>query len=392
MRFPQRPPLSGLYFVNDMCNPQKPYPRFPKCFIVLVLIGLSPCFVSGQDEPLVIVQDGKYGYIDHQGNILIHPQYIWAENFWHGLGTVYVCGHYLSVDASGTLQPLRTVPPRELEIERQGDKAGFVDDRGLFKIKPTFDDALHFSEGMAAVKIGEKWGFVDTDGRLVIEPKFENAYYFTEGVAIAELKGLGTVLIDKSGKVLASDVVGTISISQGRVAFERNDKTGYLDLQGHVIIPATYDGGLEFSEGFAAVEKADKWGYIDRAGQLVIPIKYETAGRFGNGLAAVKTGERSGFINKAGQFVFELPFMYAAGFPSDTEDPGEGKSGKAVSTFWTDENLFGYVDKSGHVIWGPIEGSPDHPPLFGWTDELNAASCEGIPASAKSRIAAFFPH
>ena len=361
-----------------------------KWLFCLVLTGFCASLSWGQDEPLVIVQNGKYGYIDHKGNIIIPSRYIWAESFWHGLGTVYACGHYLSIDASGTLQPLRIALPGELKIERQGDKAGFVDERGQFKIKPVFDDALPFSDGMAAVKIAEKWGFVNTEGKLVIETKFENAYYFTEGVAIAELKGLGPVLIDKSGQVLASDLKSTSSIYEGRVPVERNDKNGYLDLQGKVVIPIVYDGGLRFSEGLAAVEKDDKWGYIDRDGRLVIPFKYDTAWFFGNGLAAVTIGKQSGFINKSGEFVFELPFVSASGFATDTETSRYSKTGTAVSSFWTDENLFGYVDMSGHVIWGPTKGSPDHPPLFGWTDELNAASCEGIPLPVRSRIGGFF--
>jgi hypothetical protein len=365
--------------------------RFPKLLILLFLIALCTSLGWAQDEPLVIVQNDRYGYIDHTGKVIIQLSYIWAEDLSLGLGTVYACGHYLSIDSSGTLHPLRIALPGELEIQQQGDKVGFVDEHGQFKIKPAFDDALPFFEGMAAVKIKEKWGFVNTDGRLVIDARFENAYYFTEDVAIAELKELGPVLIDKSGKVLASNFESIQSISEGRVLVERNDKNGYLDLQGKVIIPIVYDGGLSFSEGLAPVEKDDKWGYIDRDGKLVIPFKSDTAGLFGNSLAAVKVGNRSGFINTAGEFVFELRFANASGFATDAESLGDGKAGTAVSSFWTDESHFGYVDMSGRVIWGPTDGGPDHPPLFWWTDELNTKSCEGIPESVKSRIATFFP-
>ena len=363
-----------------------------KWSILLVLMAFCAPLAWAQNEPLVIVQNGKYGYIDHTGKIVIPPSYIWAENFRHGLGTVYACGHYLSIDTTGTLQPLRIALPGELEIQKQGDKVGFVDEHGQFKIKPVFDDALFFSGGMAAVRIKDKWGFIDTNGKLVIDAKFENAYFFIDGVAIAELQTLGYVLIDKSGNVLASDLESLQPISEGRVPVKRNDKTGYLDLQGKVTIPIVYDGGLSFSEGLAAVEKDDKWGYIDRDGKLVIPFKYDTAGLFGNGLAAIQLGKQSGFINKTGELVFELPFTDASGFTTDAEPSGHGNTGTAVSRFWTEENLFGYVDTSGRVIWGPTEGIPDHPPLFGWTDRGNAESCEGIPESVKSRIATFFPH
>ena len=361
---------------------------FPKWLISLALTAFCASLGCGQDEPLVIVQNGKYGYIDHAGRIIIQPRYIWAEDFSHGLGTVYACGHYVSIDGSGNLRPLRIALPGELEIQKEGDKVGFVDEHGQFKIKPAFDDALPFSEGLAAVKIGEKWGFVDTEGNLVIDAKFENAYYFTQGVAIAELQTIGNVLIDESGKVLASDIESTQPISEGRVPVERNDKHGYLDLQGRVIIPIVYDGGLGFSEGLAVVEKDDKWGYIDRDGKLVIPFVYDNAGQFENGLAAAKAGKRTGFINRSGEFAFDLPFMNASGFfPTDAETSGRAKVETAVSRFWTDDQLFGYVDTSGRVIWGPTKGSPDHTPLFGWTEELKAESCEGIPQSVRSMIA-----
>jgi len=365
---------------------------FFKWLILLVFTACCASFAWGQNEPLVVVQNGKYGYIDHTGRIIIQPRYVWAEDFSHGLGTVYACGHYLSIDVSGNLRPLRIALPGELEIQKEGDKVGFVDEHGQFKIKPTFDDALAFSEGMAAVKIAEKWGFVDTEGKLAIGANFENAYYFTEGVSIAELQPLGNVLIDKSGKVLASDFESMQSTSEGRVPVERNDKKGYLDLQGNVIIPFAYDGAQSFAEGLAAVEKDDKWGYIDRAGQLVIPFAYDDAGQFGNGLAAVKAGKRTGFINRSGQFAFDLPFLDASGFFPPAETFGHARAGTAVSRFWTDEQLFGYVDVSGRVIWGPTKGSPDHPPLFGWTEELKAESCEGIPQSVRSMIADASPH
>jgi len=50
---------------------------------------------------------------------------------------------------------------------------------------------------------------------------------------------------------------------------------------------------------------------------------------------------------------------------------------------------FGYVNTAGPVIWGPTDGVPDHPPLFGWSAEDQAASCEGVPESTKQKLARF---
>ena len=144
----------------------------------------------------------RYGYIDDEGKVIIRPQFVWAEDFWRGLGTAYVCGHYVSIDPSGALRPLRIAVEGHLEPKKNRDKFGFVDASGQFRIAPSFEEVLPFSEGLAAMRAGEKWGFIDTSGKVVIRPQFKSAFYFREGVGIAELDS-GYALIDTSGKVLA---------------------------------------------------------------------------------------------------------------------------------------------------------------------------------------------
>src|SRR5215470_2716889 len=84
--------------------------------VLVTLCACSPCDAGTKSEPLVIVQNGKYGFIDHDGKIVIQPQFLWARDFWRGLGTVYVCGRYLSIDSAGTLLPLRIAIDGKLEV------------------------------------------------------------------------------------------------------------------------------------------------------------------------------------------------------------------------------------------------------------------------------------
>jgi hypothetical protein len=366
--------------------------RSARWLVLFALTSFCACVGKSQEQLLVVVQDGKYGYIDHAGKVVIRPQFIWAEDFWRGLGTVYVCGQYLSIDSSGALLPLRITVHDRLEPKREGEKIGFVDDQGQFRVSPTFDDALPFSDGLAAIKSNGKWGFIDTSGHLVIQLKFSNAYYFREGVAVAQSEDSGDVLVDKSGKILATEFGFVDLVSEGRVPAVRDGKSGYLDLQGKVVIPILYDAGRSFSDGLAAVEKNKKWGYIDRNGRNVIPFTFDEAGQFGNGLAPAKVGTRTGFINKSGVFSFDLPFSYAPGFLTGDEESNTLVAQADVSRFWTDDQKFGYVNTSGKVIWGPLEGNPDHPPLFGWSEEAKTQSCEGIPQMVRTRIAKFLSH
>ena len=60
---------------------------------------------------------------------------------------------------------------------------GFVDRDGEVVIAPSFAEASEFSGGYAAVRIDDKWGYIDTSGELVIEARFGAAFPFAGGRA-----------------------------------------------------------------------------------------------------------------------------------------------------------------------------------------------------------------
>ena len=103
---------------------------------------------------------------------LITPMYSQAEPF---------CEKYAAVKTDG--------------------KWGFIDTSGKVIVKPEYDATLGFADGLAAVKRGDLWGYVDATGMLVIATKFQRANSFHQGMARAVLSGK-QVVIDKRGKPL----------------------------------------------------------------------------------------------------------------------------------------------------------------------------------------------
>ncbi|HEF3474383.1 TPA: WG repeat-containing protein, partial [Campylobacter coli] len=61
-------------------------------------------------------------------------------------------------------------------VELNG-KWGFIDKNGEFVIEPKFDGVGNFSEGLARVELNGKYGFIDKSGKIVIEPKFDDIGY-----------------------------------------------------------------------------------------------------------------------------------------------------------------------------------------------------------------------
>jgi len=67
-------------------------------------------------------------------------------------------------------------------VSRNG-KWGFIDTGGNIVIDLIYDDALSFGQHLAAVKIGDVWGYISIYGEVVIEPKFIEAKSFSHGMA-----------------------------------------------------------------------------------------------------------------------------------------------------------------------------------------------------------------
>jgi len=82
-----------------------------------------------------------------------------------------------------------------------GDKYGYIDHDGNVVIAAQFDLTFGFSEGLAAVQVKGLWGYIDKDGRVVIEPrKLHSAESFHNGLAHIVTTAGKHGYIDKSGK------------------------------------------------------------------------------------------------------------------------------------------------------------------------------------------------
>ena len=67
-------------------------------------------------------------------------------------------------------------------VKKDG-KWGFIDTQGTVMLDYQFEDALSFGQHLAAVKQGRNWGYISLRGELVIEPIFLEARSFSQGSA-----------------------------------------------------------------------------------------------------------------------------------------------------------------------------------------------------------------
>ena len=144
----------------------------------LVLDGIR--FTEGL---IAVRQDRKLGYMDLDANITVEPRYDQGGAFAEGLAAVQLDGHWMFIDKSGAVtaefpagvafaEPLSDgLSLVSADRDQSGRKFGYVDRNGHWAIKPSWDDAEPFHDGLAYVGIWKdgKAAYIDHKGRSMWE-------------------------------------------------------------------------------------------------------------------------------------------------------------------------------------------------------------------------------
>jgi len=310
--------------------------------IIILLEGLDfspfpPPRNFSENLAAICPKNGKCGYIDKTGEIVIRPQFECAGNFSEGLAKVCI-----------------------------DEKVGYINRSSKFIIEPLFSlkDRIvegewrgqfgEFSEGLAPVKINNKWGYVDREGIIRINAKFDKASSFSDGLALVSLnRERGKhFYIDKTGNIVIEIKADyAIPFSEGLARVSRGGKYGFIDKNGKVIIKQKYDFAQRFSEGLALVSVLGNDGYINKQGDFVIEPNFEKAGSFSEGLAYAESKKdgKNGYIDKSGNFVILLPY----GWAGRRFVNGIAQVGVASWEMGLHLSNPHYIDKFGSYIWEP---------------------------------------
>ncbi len=154
-----------------------------------------------------VMENGKTGFSDLDGNIVIELKFDNAELFSEGYSNVAIDEKWGLIDEEGKFiidlkyDYLGGVNNGLMSF-RLGDEYGFMDIYENVKVKPRYEWVDEFSEGLCVVRNSEgKHGFIDTTGKVVIDFKFDYASKFENGIAKIELNKLWGK-IDTSGKII----------------------------------------------------------------------------------------------------------------------------------------------------------------------------------------------
>ena len=303
-------------------------------------------------DPLFrFVRNGKAGYIDSSGKVVIKPTLPKGDTsggeFHEGLvgikdekgyrymsrtGTVvFRTDAWLAFDFSEGLAPAARYGGSSKDKLHQW---GFIDRTGGFAIAPQYYWADPFSEGLARVSVSREvgsTGYIDRQGSFKIPAGLAYGSSFHEGLAAVILSG--PCRITNGGSCGRPEFKPT----QPNATYDC--RYAFIDKSGSPVSELRFDDAQDFSEGVAAIRVGANWGFVDRSGQISISPKFEFAEPFSDGLAAVRQNGRAGFIDHSGNFVIAPQFESVDSF-------SDGRA--LISESNTDgSQVYRFIDKEG---------------------------------------------
>ena len=182
---------------------------------------------------------------------------------------------------------------------------------------------------MAIVKQGATYGYLSLDGKEV-KPVYQEARFFEDGLAAVKEKGRWGV-IDMTGRYIVSPIYKDTgaAFQEGRLAV-KNQKNlwGYIDREGKEIIPPAYKAvSPAFSEGYAAILGDSKlWGFIDTEGSVTAKPQFKAVlTPFSEGLSGVKTIDGNGYARPDGTIAFMADYDQLFPFKDGLAEVREGE-------------------------------------------------------------------
>ena len=232
-----------------------------------------------------------------------------------------------------------------IPVSNDEGRWGYINRKGEYVINLQFEDADFFSEdGLAKIMSSDgKTGYINRKGEYVISATYKDGTRFSDGLAFVVSDGGFPTCIDKKGdtKFVLNAAKYVSAFNEGLAIFvTENEKYGFVDKTGNLIINAQFERALPFNGDFARIWQKETAGFIDKTGKITINPQFKAVGPFSEEMAAFYNGKQWGYINAKGAYIINPQF----------EDAGKFSDGMAVIK---QGRSYGYINKEGKLVINP---------------------------------------
>jgi hypothetical protein len=307
--------------------------------------------LSDTDNRLYFIakETGKYFIVDKEGkqvttepsdSIIVQKNFAWIKKDKHWK-TFLLQQQKFNIDKFDSFRKLN-----EYSIVSKQKFEGLVNANGEEIIPCVYDSILTIKENLLTVKLKNLYGIINLQEKWLLPPQpfrinlvNKNLYLLTQG-KLQYLKnfehkilyftnntlriqneyieettsrgekwkideyGVATSLMPKVSNTFQQILLPT----EGYAAIKKDNRWGFIDMQGRLRIANRYDSVLSFTFGTAAFKLRKKWGLLNKEDKIVMQPVYDSVTRTSENTMIVFQKKAGGIIKPTGEELLPLRF------------------------------------------------------------------------------------
>ena len=210
--------------------------------------------------------------------------------------------------------PLKNSILIELELNKvilypyqQGDFSGFIDDKLKIAIKPMYDEASDFHEGLAVVSKNDSVFFINKQNVNAFNEFYTDAYVFRNNIAPVKTAN-SWFFINRQGQIISKAFDEINELCNGIYVVKVGDKYGALDHFAQRVIEPKFSKLGDFKNDFAYYIENGLYGFVSRSGN-VHKAEFDWISDFDElQIAIIKQNNKYGLINNAGKIILDCHY------------------------------------------------------------------------------------
>ena len=128
---------------------------------------LTPCIYEEAEsfcfDTAKVKRNGKYGYVNSEGNEYIPCAFDWLGDYFPGMDQLITYG-----EKGATMQ------------------YGLIDTSGNIVLPAAYDKIGNWEQGFVEIQQGDKWGFVNQQGQVAFPPIYDCVYPCSDDLAVVK--------------------------------------------------------------------------------------------------------------------------------------------------------------------------------------------------------------
>lgn len=281
-------------------------------------------FISRSQEAPAYTVDEEWLFCDPSGYFIFDSRFEIIRNYSKkGLCPVKIDGQWMIIDDKWNKYS--------------------IDETGV-------DDVIATDASYILAMENGKVSFYDIDFNIIDEDaKYDDLSLMSDDYVIAGKNGNECYLLDSSFARVTDKIYDDIAVnswmfpSEGGVMMLKEKGRWYLcDAKGNHITEESFADAKAPEEAgtlIAVANDDNRWGFIDTAGNLIIPYKYEDAKSFSCGLGAVKEYDQWDFIDSADTVKIKLGIAELNPFHDGVAVGKNGDESVIIKLYFTDKDL-----------------------------------------------------